>query len=117
MSQRRSVPHVAAIIGIAGLTLFGANSIAQAPSGKRPIVRFLIGSPGGFNQRGFVQEYAKFLPGIDLQLVDSARRGGTRLEEIQGGEADLVISTSHAAYLAYSGQQEASSQPFERLRA
>jgi TRAP transporter TAXI family solute receptor len=100
----------------AHLTLTGSSQAPARPS-SRPIVRFLMGSPGGFNQRGFLEEYAKALPSIDLVPVNAARRGPTRLEELQRGEADLAINTSHAAYLAYSGQLEESTERFDRLRA
>src|SRR5262245_5160010 len=89
MSLGRHVSRAGVVVSLLGLVFLPSNLHAQtAPAGK-PVVRFLIGSPGGFNQRGFMQEYAKALPGIDLQLVNSTRRSGSRLEEIQNGEADL----------------------------
>src|SRR5437763_1986682 len=83
---------------------------AAGSTGARPVVRFLLGSLGGFNQREFLREYAKSLRSIDLIPVESTRSGPTRLEELQRGEADLAINTSQAAYLAYSGQQEDSTE-------
>src|SRR5262245_42418204 len=117
LSLRPRASRLVAAAGVAALALIRTDlSMRAMPTGQRPIVRFLIGSPGGFNQRGFVQEYAKALQSIDLQVVNSTRRGDSRLEDLQSGDADLAINTSHAAYLAYSGQQEGS-PPFDRLRA
>jgi uncharacterized protein len=102
---------------LAVVTLFaGGRSHAAAEPSSQTVVRFLIGSPGGFNQRGFVAEYAKALPNISLTLVNS-KGGVTRLEELQDGEADLAVNVAHAAYLAYSGQLETTDRHFDRLRA
>ena len=87
----------------------------EAPDGK-PTVRFLIGSRGAFNQLGFIREYGRALPGIDLVPVESTRGPG-RLIEIQLGEADIVINASQAAFLAFSGQLRTSSERFDQLRA
>jgi TRAP transporter TAXI family solute receptor len=102
------------------IALLGTATLLPGPwlagqSGAKPVVRFLIGSAGAFNQLGFVQEYARALPNIDLVVVDSTRDTG-RLEELQRAEADLVINASQAAFLAYSGQRE-TTERFDRLRA
>ena len=108
---------------LAGTSLLAAASLARPyaralpPPDPRPVVRFLIGSPGGFNQHGFVAEYAKALPHISLTVVDSVRQGGGRIEEIQEGDADMAVNLAHAAYLAFSGQMETAPHRFDRLRA
>ena len=86
-----------------------------AADGK-PVVRFLIGSRGAFNQLGFIREYGRALPTIDLTPVESTRGPG-RLLEIQLGEADVVINASQAAFLAFSGQLRTTPERFDQLRA
>jgi TRAP transporter TAXI family solute receptor len=92
----------------------GPSALGQAT--PQTVVRFLVGSPGAVDQRGFIEEYARNLSGIRFELVN-AKGSGIRLEEIQRGEADLVINASDAAYLAYSGKLETTSEHFDRLRA
>jgi TRAP transporter TAXI family solute receptor len=88
--------------------------------GRQPapptVIRFLVGSPGAVDQRGFVEEYARSLSGIRFELIET-KGSGIRLEEIQRGEADLVINASDAAYLAFSGKLGPTNQHFDRLRA
>jgi TRAP transporter TAXI family solute receptor len=105
-----------ALLCLGTLLLMPWAERGAAQGAARPVVRFLIGSPGGFNQLGFVQEYARALPDIEIVLVDSTRTG-TRLEELQNGEADLAINASQAAFLAFSGQLETTKERFDRLRA
>jgi TRAP transporter TAXI family solute receptor len=92
----------------------GTVSGRQTPS--QTVIRFLVGSRGAVDQRGFVEEYARSLSGIRFELIET-RGGGIRLEEIQRGEADLVINASDAAYLAFSGKLGPTNQRFDRLRA
>lgn len=103
----------------------GAGSALLAGAGQRPpsaatpeptVVRFLLGGAGGFDQRGFAQQYATALRGIDFRVVSSGT-GGTRLEEIQNGEADLTINASQTTYLAYSGRLAGTKIKYDRLRA
>ena len=91
---------------------------ATAPAGPdgKPVVRFLIGSRGAFNQLGFIREYGRALPNLDLVPVEGTRGPG-RLIEIQLGEADVVINASQAAFLAFSGQLRTAPQRFDQLRA
>jgi TRAP transporter TAXI family solute receptor len=96
------------------LVTLAGHSAGQG--GAKPVVRFLIGSRGAFNQLGFIQEYARALPGIEMVPVESTRGPG-RLVELQSGEADLVINASQAAFLAYSGQLRTARERFDRLRA
>lgn len=101
----------------AGVVLAGAGQRPSSSATPPPtIVRFLLGATGGFDQRGFAREYATALRGIDFQVV-SAGRGGTRLEEIQNGEADLTINASQTTYLAYSGRLAGTKTKYDRLRA
>lgn len=88
---------------------------SQAP--QPPVVRFLLGGVGGFDQRGFAQEYATALRDIDFQVVSGAGGGGTRLEDIQNGDADLTINASQTTYLAYSGRLAGTKTKYDRLRA
>jgi TRAP transporter TAXI family solute receptor len=123
-SRVRLIWWLAAIVALslpAGWILLSPRGSARsAPAasadGRRP-VRFLIGSPGGFDQHGFVQEYAASLPNVELVVVNSTRSGGFRLEELQVDEADLAINASQAVFLAFAGQLETVSEPFDRLRA
>jgi TRAP transporter TAXI family solute receptor len=104
-----------ALVGGATMTAAGGLSAArQAP--PQTVVRFLVGSAGAVDQRGFIEEYAKNLSGIRFEMVE-AKGSGIRLEEIQRGEADLVINASDAVYLAYTGKLETTNVQFDRLRA
>jgi TRAP transporter TAXI family solute receptor len=105
---------VALMAGVAASPTGGFSTDLQAAS--QTVVRFLIGSPGAVDQRGFVEEYAKALPGVRIEMVET-KGSGIRLEEIQHGEADLVINASDAVYLAFSGKLETTSERFDRLRA
>jgi TRAP transporter TAXI family solute receptor len=98
---------------IAVLALGGAATAGLAQEGARPVVRFL--DAGGYTTE-FVKEWAKAVPTVHLKGVASHRIVSTRLEEIQFGEADLVINLSRTAYLAYSGQLDPKLR-FEKLRA
>lgn len=103
---------------VAGAVLLtGARQRQPSPAAPQPtVVRFLLGGAGGFDQRGFAQEYATALRGIEFQVV-SRGAGGTRLEEIQSGEADLTINASQTTYLAYSGRLAGTKTKYDRLRA
>jgi TRAP transporter TAXI family solute receptor len=119
MRRRRHIHPLRALAGAgfaAGLLLTSASGHAGGKADKRPVVRFLIGSAGGFDQRGFVAEYAKAMPDIALTLVSSTRGSG-RLEELQDNDADLSINLASAAYLAYSGQFGTNARRFDRIRA
>jgi TRAP transporter TAXI family solute receptor len=108
------------MLAAAGLVAAGyapPGTAALAGSDNRSVVRFLLGSPGGFNQHGFVEEYGKTLPNVTLKILESVRPGGGRLEELQGDEADMTINLAHAAYLAYSGQLDSTGRKYDRLRA
>lgn len=107
---------VAALVCAGALLLPPAAERSAGQGGGKPVVRFLIGSRGAFNQLGFIQEYARALPNIDMIPVETTRGPG-RLEDLQTGEADLVINASQAAFLAFSGQLRTSRQRFDRLRA
>ena len=110
-------PFAAVNLLLGVLALGGALPAAgpNRPDGK-PIVRFLIGSRGAFNQLGFIQEYSRALPNVDLVPVESTRGPG-RLVELQLGEADIVINASQAAFLAFSGQLRTAPERFDQLRA
>ena len=89
--------HLRALLPLTLLLGFAAVPAGslETPDGK-PVVRFLIGSRGAFNQLGFIQEYDRALTTIDIVPVESTRGPG-RLIEIQLGEADVVINASQAA--------------------
>lgn len=115
MNARRKVSLGALLmVGTIGGLLAGSRAEGQTPA--RPVVRFLIASAGGFDQHGFIQEYASVLPGIEFKVVSSDRQG-TRLEELQSGEVDLTINASQTAYVAFSGQLETTKERFDQLRA
>lgn len=106
-----------AAISLLAVGLAWPGTAARAGGETRAVVRFLLGSPGGFNQHGFVDEYGKTLRNVSLKVVESVRPGGGRLEELQDGEADMTINLAHAAYLAYSGQLTSTGKKYDRLRA
>lgn len=106
----------AAIAALVPLARAGTGQNASPTSARPAVVRFLLGGAGGFDQRGFAQEYAAALSGIDFRVLSSPR-GGTRLEEIQSGEADLTINASQTTYLAYSGRLAGTKEKYDRLRA
>lgn len=110
MNLRALLP-VTLLVGFAALPAPSHGT----PDGK-PVVRFLIGSRGAFNQLGFIREYAHALTTIDVVPVESTRGPG-RLIEIQLGEADIVINASQAAFLAFSGQLRTTPERFDQLRA
>lgn len=105
---------VVAWVGVA--LAWGGQQRLSSSAPRPPVVRFLLGGAGGFDQRGFAQEYATALRDIDFQVV-SVGGGGTRLEEIQSGEADLTINASQTTYLAYSGRLAGTKTKYDRLRA
>lgn len=118
MSQRRSATLGAVLVFTALLADPLHLGVARGQTPSRSVVRLLIASAGGFDQRNFAEEYARSLPGIELKVITNDHvDGGTRLEELQTGEADLTINASQTAYLAFSGQLETTTKRYDRLRA
>ena len=115
MSSRRKVSLGALLLVATTLGLLAGGRAAAQTTG-RPVIRFLVASAGGFDQRGFVQEYARVLPGSEFRIVSSDRQG-TRLEDLQSGEVDLTINASQTAFVAFSGQLETTKERFDQLRA
>jgi TRAP transporter TAXI family solute receptor len=114
MNPRRLLPALAALgIGLAWPIARADQAGAQKP--ERPVVRFLIASAGGFDQRNFVEEYARGLPGIEMKVASDLP--GTGLEALQRDAVDLMINASPLAYMAYSGQLELTTERYDRLRA
>ena len=112
----RSQVSLGALLVVGTLLGIQPGSGGEGQPSARPVIRFLIASAGGFDQHGFVQEYASVLPGLELRVVTSDRQG-TRLEELQSGEVDLTINASQTAYVAFSGQLETTKERFDQLRA
>jgi uncharacterized protein len=113
MNLRRLLLALTAL-GLATVPVVRADQAAvQKP--ERPVIRFLIASAGGFDQRNFVEEYARGLPGIEMMVTSDPP--GTGLEALQRGAVDLMINASPLAYMAYSGQLERTSERYDRLRA
>ena len=96
----------------------GMVSGRQAP--PQTVLRFLIGSPGAVDQRGFVEEYARSLSGIRFELDrnqrerhparrDPARRGRPRHQCVRCGLSGVLgkARSDHRALRSTAGHLRA----------
>jgi TRAP transporter TAXI family solute receptor len=82
------------------------------------LVRLTTGTPGaGFHPLGaaLVRQYLTVLPGVAMEVQESAG-SVTNVRALQQGSADLGFAFADVAYVAYIGQLEETSTPFDRLR-
>lgn len=117
---RRTVAqrHVRLICALALGVAAAACEAAGSEEPIRPLIRLTTGHPGGFfNPLGtaLLTSLSAAMPDVDFQVVPS---GGAleNLELMQHGTADLGLTFSDIAYLAYSGRLEKQTAPFGELR-
>src|SRR5262249_8896427 len=72
---------------------------------------------GGFHPlgQGLARAYTTSLPDVEFR-IDPTAGAVANVEAIQRGDADLGFAFADVAYIAFNGQLEGASGPFERVR-
>jgi TRAP transporter TAXI family solute receptor len=96
-----------AVLMLLWCTAAVACTAASEPPARRPVVRLAYGLTELAN------EYARAFPDWSFEVVSS--EGGS-LAAIQRGAADLALSSTDIAYMAFVGQLEPRIGPFDRIR-
>jgi TRAP transporter TAXI family solute receptor len=87
------------------------ESVAGSSSRSKPVLRFGTGTALG---RDFVEDFARHLPEIDLQVVNTGGSVGT-IDAMRRGEVDLGIMSADVAYFAARASvDDAETQPIAR---
>jgi TRAP transporter TAXI family solute receptor len=79
------------------------------------VIRLMSGEPSANQINEVTVNAFSSLPGVDLELHPSPG-GITSARALQQGKADLALSGADVAYLAFAGQLEQSTGPFDQLR-
>ena len=117
------MPHRLATPLLCGWVVAGACACSGATPAPVPgpttRVRLSSGQQGGgFSPLGeqLAVALTGTIPGVEVETVQSSG-AVSNVEALQAGSADLGLTFSDVAYIAYSGQLTPTSKPFERLRA
>ncbi len=115
------MPHRLAATLLYGWAAAGACACATPAPVPVPMTRLRLSTGqqgGGFSPLGEQLAIALTgtISGVEVETVQSSG-AVSNVEALQAGTADLGLTFSDVAYIAYSGQLTPTSKPFERLRA